>query len=52
MTDIRKVGVQSRGNLRKELIGQPTFDKLVGPMYNGPKRLRYETQETYDQMSA
>jgi hypothetical protein len=49
---IRKVGVQSRGNLRKELIGQPTFDKLIGPMYNGPKRLRYETQETYDQMSA
>ena len=48
----RKVGIQSRPGLRKELLGQPIFVKLVGPMYNGPKRLRYETSEVNDQMSA
>jgi len=49
---IKQTGVVSRPGLRRELQGQPTFDKLLGPMYDGPKRVRYETQEAYDQLSA
>lgn len=48
---IRQTGVVNRSGLRRELQGQPTFDKLLGPMYDGPKRVRYETQEAYDQLS-
>jgi hypothetical protein len=36
---------------RPELAGQPTFDKLVGPMYGGPGIARYETPERYDELS-
>jgi len=36
---------------RVELHDQPQFDKLIGPMYDGAGKLRYETQETYDVLS-
>lgn len=33
--------------LRPELLGQPTFRTLAGPMHDGPGRVRYETIATY-----
>lgn len=45
-------GIRMRGTYtgggRRELQGQPLFDKLIGPIYGGPKKVRYETQEAYD----
>jgi hypothetical protein len=35
---------------RAELIGQPKFQGVCGPMWNGD-RIRYECPETYAQMS-
>lgn len=49
---IKQTGYSSTtGRLRPELKGQPTFDKLLGPMYDGPGKIRYETSETYDALS-
>lgn len=42
---------EDRGYLRSELIGQPVFAGLVGPMYNGEGCIRYENQAAYDAMS-
>jgi hypothetical protein len=42
---------KSGGQLRKELQDQPKFDQLVGPMYGGPGKIRYETSELNDRMS-
>lgn len=36
---------------RRELFGQPVFDGIIGPMYDGPGRVRYETPEAYRQAS-
>lgn len=36
--------------LRAELIGQPIFRGLIGPMYNGEGCVRYENQRAYDAM--
>jgi hypothetical protein len=49
---IKQDGVETHPSLRKELQGQPTFDKLLGPMYGGPKKVRYETQEAYNMLSS
>jgi len=48
-----KVGVCSGQphNTRKLLIGQPILKGLLGPMYGGPGKVRYETQEVYDILS-
>ena len=37
--------------LRQELIGQPKFSNLVGPMYGGQGVTRYENQSAYDTFS-
>lgn len=37
--------------LRNELIGQPIFAGLLGPMYNGEGCVRYENQAAYNAMS-
>jgi hypothetical protein len=48
---IKHTGVQTNTRLCTELVGAPKFDKLIGPMYDGPGVCRYETQEVYDRMS-
>ena len=48
---IQYTGTNQGSGLRQEIQGQPTFDKLVGPMYGGPGVARYETSEVNDQMS-
>jgi hypothetical protein len=48
---IRQTGVDRSGAIRRELQGQPTFDKLAGPMYDGPKKVRYETWELNERLS-
>lgn len=37
---------------RPEILGQPTFKTLAGPMYDGPGRVRYETIPMYDTLSS
>lgn len=41
-------GVNTNQKTRKELFGQPKFDGLAGPMYDGNKVIRYETWEAND----
>lgn len=48
---IKHTGVETNTRLRTELVGAPTFNKLIGPIYDGPGVCRYETQEVYDQLS-
>jgi hypothetical protein len=43
--------LEDRDYLRSELIGQPVFEGLFGPMYNGEGCIRYENQAAYDAMS-
>lgn len=38
--------------LRDEILGQPEFDGLCGPMYGGPGIVRYEDWKTYELLSA
>lgn len=45
------LGKETNTHLLSGLQGQPTFKGLIGPMYDGPKRIRYETQERYDALS-
>lgn len=44
-----------RGPLRKELVGQPMFKGVIGPMWggeeNGQPVIRYEDQKAYDKLS-
>jgi hypothetical protein len=37
--------------LREEIEGQPIYDKLAGPMYDGEGQIRYEDWESYEQHS-
>lgn len=37
-------GPCNRKQLRDELQGQPMFNGLLGPMYDGPDCIRYENQ--------
>lgn len=37
--------------LREEIIGQPEFDGLCGPMYGGPGIVRYEDWNAYERLS-
>jgi hypothetical protein len=48
---VKMTGRANRSQLRKELQGKPEFDSLIGPMYDGAKKVRYETQAVYDRMS-
>jgi hypothetical protein len=36
---------------REELQNQPIFEGVIGPMYDGPGCIRYETRETYEILS-
>ena len=47
----KHIGYQKRRNLKPQLIDQPIFSGLIGPMYDGPKVVRYETHEVHDQLS-
>jgi hypothetical protein len=47
----KQTGYETGGHLRPILQGQPKFDGLHGPMYGGPKKVRYETWEVYEQLS-
>jgi hypothetical protein len=47
----KQVGYETGKHLRKILQGQPKFDGLHGPMYGGPKKVRYETWEVYERLS-
>ena len=38
------------GTRRIELDGAPMFDKLIGPIYDGPGVCRYETQAVYNSL--
>lgn len=44
-----------RGPLREELVGQPMFSRVIGPMWggveNGAVVVRYEDQNAYDRLS-
>ncbi|HEY1900746.1 MAG TPA: hypothetical protein VGG49_13240 [Steroidobacteraceae bacterium] len=40
-----------RIQLRAELIGQPKFEQLAGPMYDGPGVIRYEDWLANDVLS-
>lgn len=42
-------GDNERG--RPEMHGAPKFKGLLGPMWDGDRGLRYETQEVYDELS-
>lgn len=44
-------GLEDSRFLRQELIGQPKFSNLVGPMYGGQGVTRYENQSAYDTFS-
>lgn len=49
-------GVNINGHNREELQGQPMFNSLLGPMYNGKNKkgeiiIRYETQKVYNELS-
>jgi hypothetical protein len=49
---IRHTGYhETYGRQRPELESQPKFDNLLGPMYDGPGKVRYETLEAYEQLS-
>ncbi len=38
-------------NVREEIAGQPEFDGLAGPMYDGPGVVRYEDWATNEDLS-
>jgi len=48
---IHKIGVETNPSRRPELQGCPKFDQLLGPMWNGPGKIRYETKAVYDALS-
>lgn len=43
--------LEDRPSLRAELIGQPKFSGLNGPMYGGPGIVRYESNKAYEEFS-
>lgn len=45
------VGFENRNYLRNELLGQPRFEGLAGPMFNGENCIRYENYDCYNEMS-
>jgi hypothetical protein len=48
---INQYGVSDSPRLRPELQGLPKFDKLLGPMWDGSRGVRYETSEVNDMLS-
>ena len=48
---IKQKGTHKRPGTRPTLQGQPEFSGLLGPMYDGPATVRYETQEAYNILS-
>ena len=45
-------GSETNTRLRPILQGLPIFSGVLGPMYDGPGRVRYETPAAYDIISA
>src|SRR5215469_11470211 len=43
--------LETSERLREELRGEPKFNGLLGPMYDGPGVVRYETQQAYNILS-
>lgn len=41
----------TKGPARAELHNQPKFSGLLGPMYDGPGKIRYETAKRYRELS-
>lgn len=48
---ISQIGTERGTQLRKTLQGQPKFESLLGPMYDGGNKVRYETREVYKGLS-
>ena len=48
---IQYMGDEGRRGLKPELLDQPKFDSLVGPMYGGPGVVRYETADVNERLS-
>lgn len=48
---VKETGVENSPYVRPELRGQPRFDKLLGPMWDGTNGVRYEDQATYNILS-
>jgi hypothetical protein len=46
-----QTGVEESTRRRVELQGQPIFNNLLGPMYDGPGTIRYEDSAAYDILS-
>lgn len=44
-------GDNNNRSSRVELQGQPTFKGIMGPMYDGGGKVRYETPELYESLS-
>lgn len=43
--------MEDADHLREELIGQPKIMNFIGPMYDGPGRIRYEDRGSYEILS-
>lgn len=56
MTGCLERNPRARIGPRDELIGQPQFSGVYGPMYNGAREgvpvIRYEDRKTYEALSA
>ena len=48
---MRYMGDNQNHRQRDELQGQPWFNSLVGPMWDGNNSIRYETQDIYSTLS-
>lgn len=48
---IRLKGYNNNPRQKPSLQDQPVFQGLIGPMYDGPKNVRYETRGVYNQLS-
>lgn len=44
-------GISKARGQRAELVGQPEFKGVAGPMWGGPGVLRYETTKVYAEAS-
>lgn len=47
---MRQIG-EASGRLNASLVGQPIFDKAVGPMSGNHNSVRYETPEVWERLS-
>ena len=52
VTGFKAQAPAGRIQYREEMVGQPEFKGLCGPMYGGPGIVRYEDWKVYERMSA